>query len=184
MNIEYKILSATELSDYLIDYNVEDCYAKVDKAIEDIKYFDNGRYDPTSESFVYFCAFTEQEVVGIAKLRTGDSNSSIHGSWSNWISFVSVREGYFGHGIGKNLLLNLFEYCKKNKISVLMSGYSVRGWLHLRKYIHEYAAQFGVAIRDDAKRPMFIDWEDSEGFPQTEYDKIVESLRNTECLAV
>jgi len=173
MNVTFCMLGYDELYSRLVNYNARRPYRKLDSAIEKIKYFNPG-YEQESggAKFYYFCAFHKDTLVGVAKLKTGGTASLSNTGWENWIGYVSVRENWFGHGIGKQILRNLFNFCAERNLKVLMSGYSVRGWFHLRQAAHDISTELGVEICDNATEPTFYDWEACEGYNQAEYENI------------
>lgn len=180
MNVEYKVLNWAAMCDlFTTDHDCDDPRSKYHISKSKIKYFSMSNGECGGEKFVFFCAFINNDLVGIAKLKTEGRPSLRNPEWKNWISYVSVHEDYFGHGIGKNLVQNLFEYCKKENLSVLTSEYSVRGWFHLRKCIRSCADKLGVVILDKHTRPGFLDWKTCENFTRDEYQDIVESFNKT-----
>jgi GNAT superfamily N-acetyltransferase len=179
MNISYKTLTVDDLYELLVDYNLDDPYVKLEELSEEIKYFNlNG--EAHYEGTRFFCAYDGDDLVGVAKLFVGDRGCYAYPGWKNWISFCSVRKGYFGFGIGKRLLEELFKYAAVMGLDVLTSGYSLRGWLHLRKYVHIYTAKYGVDLNDPETKPSFLDWEKFEGFANAdEYEDVLQTaLKN------
>lgn len=172
--IHIEILTSDELHSRLVDYNLKDPYKKLDVLCEEIKYFSLQYEFRTTNVFV--CAFEEGELVGSAKLKIGGCDSSMNPGWNNWISFISVRTGYFGKGIGKLLVENLFKYASENKLSILTSGYSMRGWFHLRKHIHNFAFKYGVILNDPKIKPDFYDFETFEEFEENKYKKLIDKF--------
>ena len=174
MSFAYRTFEDSELDDYLIDYNNEDPYIKVDKCEKNIKYFNNrcGGWN----KHVYFTCIDEDngDIIGIVKLKIGGEDSCNYPGWNNWVCYISVDKNWYGYGIGRYLVDNMLQYAQVEDLKILMSGYSARGWMHLHTYIHCVADVLGVVIQDDANRPTFIDWNDYEGYTEEEYKSIVD----------
>lgn len=178
--ITIKILTDDMLRELFINYDLENPYEKIDVLCNEIKYL-NFRWDHHSVNNVFVCAFEGEELVGVAKLKTGGCDSNSHPGQNNWIGFISVRKGHFGKGIGKILVENLFKYASQNNLQILTSGYSMRGWLHLRKHVHNYAFKYGVNLNDPETKPQFYDFESYEGFEESEYMKLVDKFARISC---
>lgn len=176
MKITYEVLTIDGMYERFLDHKSKDPYKKIKELSKEIKYlhFGNESYHTSNK---FFCAFIDEELVGIAKLRLGGEDSLSQPGWNNWIGFISVRKGYFGKGIGRGLVEELFKYAGENQFSILTSGYSLRGWVHLRKHIHMFAAIYGVELNDPETRPKFLDWDMFEGFSSNEeYDEMLQKV--------
>lgn len=66
------------------------------------------------------------------------------------ISYCSTNKDYFGKGVSKRLLEELFKYFSETYPTETLnfSGYSIDGWLFLRKYILEYSKKYNVKIKE------------------------------------
>ena len=162
-----RILSQDQLYDLFVDHSKRDPYKKIDKLCKEIKYLHFDWYNHNCEN-IFVCIFYNDCLCGVSKIKTGGCDSLSYPGWNNWIAFISVREGWFGQGLGKRLVEETFKYAKEKSIKLLMSGYSVRGWHHLRPHIHECSKKYEVEILDNATAPTFIDWEKFEGYESEE----------------
>lgn len=105
-----------------------------------------GFHGGKSVEYIFFVARTDKMTVGIAKLKLGGFDSCYYPGFCNWISFVSVREGYEGLGIASNLIEMLFQHDMDH---VIASGYSTRGYHFLRKKVIAAASLAGVRLFEE-----------------------------------
>lgn len=146
-----------ELYDFLTDFNLEDPWEKVKELEGRIKYFSEimpSGYG-TGEVFYFFCLMDGEKIVGMLKLRVGENASLRYPDWKNWISFLSIDEGYRGRSCSKLLIEECMKFCKEENFDVLMSGYSKLGWERLRANFRKYADKYSVKMLDDKEQPEF-----------------------------
>jgi len=169
MNLAYRQLNSIELTQILRENN-DTC------AVSEIKFFDLLYEYEEGKVSIYFCAFNEERLVGVAKLKTGGSDSISAPGWNTFLCSVSVRDKYYGNGIGQSLLNNLLSYCAVNKLKVIVPAYSVRGWKHLRQPLYDIAKELNVEIFDQSTMPTYFEWKTCEGYNAEEYDEIKASF--------
>jgi GNAT superfamily N-acetyltransferase len=54
------------------------------------------------------------------------------------LDFISVNESYRRKGLGKNLILKIFNYCSINKMKLNNSAYTDMGKLYLEHIYEDY----------------------------------------------
>lgn len=100
----------------------------------------------TSKKYLETCrfiiAYNNDDILGICKFAYFDLNKHYA------ISYCSTNKDYFGKGIAKKLLEELFKYFSKTYPNEILnfSGYSIEGWKYLRKYILEFSKKYNVKI--------------------------------------
>jgi hypothetical protein len=101
-----------------------------------------------SENF-FFCAFSDDTLVGVAKLKTKGKDSLKYPGFYNWLSFISVKEGFKGKGISKILIDEMFSFIEKEKLDhLLISGYTEDGFNCLKAYLNEKAKEINLKFQD------------------------------------
>lgn len=101
-----------------------------------------------SESF-FFCVFNGNTLVGVAKLKTKGKDSINYSGFYNWLSFLSVKEGFKGKGISKILIDEMFSFIEKEKLDhLLISGYTEDGFNYLKAYLNKKAKEINLKFQD------------------------------------
>ena len=90
MEVSYKTLSIDDMYKMFVDYSLEEPYEKIKKLSKEIKYLNFGYESYHTDSNKFFCAFVNNDLVGVAKLKIGGCESCANPGWNNWIGFVSV----------------------------------------------------------------------------------------------
>ncbi|MBX0310751.1 MAG: GNAT family N-acetyltransferase [Sulfurihydrogenibium sp.] len=104
-----------------------------------------------SESF-FFCVFSGDTLVGVAKLKTKGKDSICYPGFYNWLSFLSVKEGFKGKGISKILIDEMFSFIEKEKLDhLLISGYTEDGFNYLKPYLNKKAKEINLKFQDSSK---------------------------------
>lgn len=117
---------------------------------EDIQYLCRNNIFPRgNQELFFFCLFIKEEVVGVLKLKTKGCESLSAPGFYNWLSFLSIKEFYHGHGYSKILLNELFKFMKINKLDhLLSSGYTESGFNRLRKNLIELSEFNNIKFKD------------------------------------
>jgi GNAT superfamily N-acetyltransferase len=154
----YMILTGEELYKYLVDYNNDDPFYMFPILKERLRFF-SGRdlvsNHNNSEEHYYYCAFNNEKIVAILKLKTGGFDSMWHKGWCNWLCYCSVDTDYKGQGISKILVEMMFKFAKEKNINILGSGYTKEGFDRLKPVLARYAKKYGVDFLDDREKPEY-----------------------------
>ena len=153
----YRIMTGQELYDWLVDYNADDPWYKFELTKDRIKYFVTNDIVPqwSNTEHYFFCAFHNDEIIGMLKLKTGGNDSICYSGYKNWICMISVDERYRAQGIASTLSDMLFNFASKQGINILTSGYSKEGFKKLKPLFARDAAKYGVDFMDDKDHPEF-----------------------------
>lgn len=143
--------------------NYQKFYNHKDIDLKDkIKYFDY--YDmsiPFSASKSYeetmrlITIYNSNDIIGVCKIAYWE------GSQNFAVSYLSVNTDYQNQGFSRILINKLFEYFAKTypNETLHMSGYSVKGWKYLRKYIVISSEIHNVTISEKAIE-YITEWSD------------------------
>lgn len=153
----YRILTGQELYNYLVDYNADDPWYNFEPTAKRIKYFVTNDIVPnwSNTEHYFFCAFHNDEIIGMLKLKTGGNDSIFYKGYKNWICMLSVDQRYRSQGIARKLSDMLFNFAQKEGINILTLGYSKDGFNYLKPIFARDAAKYGVDFMDDKDHPEF-----------------------------
>jgi GNAT superfamily N-acetyltransferase len=155
----YKVLTGTELYNYLVDYNNDDPFYKFSEIKERIKYFvsnDIVAHYGDSEHY-FFIAIEDDKIIGMLKLKTGGNDSFRYTCYKNWICSCDVDKEYQGQGIASELSKMMFEFAKEKYLNILTSGYTQQGFEKLKPMFKRYAKLYNVDFKDDKNEVEYFD---------------------------
>lgn len=185
MTIEYKIIkSHEEFTALFVPTGYDDRYEKYMSQVRiqfkhDVVYPNRLSRD---EYHMIYAIDTDNTIsgipiiVGVVELRVSGNESLMYPGWSSWISSVDVHEDYRMMGIGSKLLDTTFSHAKELNIRVLISGYTLLGFMYMKPVVEKMAKKYGVCICDDRDHVEFPDYEKYEGFDKETYTKLVDRI--------
>lgn len=135
---EAKELYRKYLKKYKWNYNLRD-------KIHYFHDFEKSNFnDNYNETCRFIIAYNDKDILGVCQVAYWSSS----GHYA--ISYCSTNKDYFGLGVSKRLLEELFKYFSETCPNEILnfSGYSVDGWKYLRKYILEYSKKYNVKIKE------------------------------------
>jgi len=157
--IEYRYLKDKELYNLYVDFNLDDPWEKFNE-IEKLKYFkvnDLFPYNSKDDSHyhIYFCAFLNDKIIGMLKLKVGGESSFRYDNWKNWVCFISILPEFQGNHISRKLIQMMYQYAKEKNLNILMSGYSEDGFNKVKKIFNEESKNYNVSLLDDRNEIEF-----------------------------
>ena len=150
-----KLLKDRELYDFLNNDDPDVATEMFKDFHRRIKYSVRVMPENDSEVFYYFCAFDNEKIVGVLKLRVGNQGSISYPNCKNWMMHLSIDLDYQGKGYSKLLIEECMKFCKENNLDILMSGYSDIGWQRIRSNFHKFAEKYSVKLIDEKEKPEF-----------------------------
>jgi hypothetical protein len=125
-----------------------------------IKYFSYGDLDPflASEYYLktlrFIVCYDNKDILGVCKFASWSSSGFS-------ISYLSTNIDHRNHGISKKILEVFFYYFSETypNETLNLTGYSILGWLCLRKYNLEFSKKYNVKIVEKAI-DYITDWSD------------------------
>jgi hypothetical protein len=169
-NIKVEVLTADEFRDlyfkiYPEQVNLNDL----------IHYFSwnnlSGMYggERHEKSIRLVTAYNDKDILGICFFAWWMSSENYA------ISYLSTNKNYFRQGISKLLLEEMFKYFSKTypEDVLTFSGYSIDGWLYLRKKILELSNKYNVEIKEKPVEYV-TDWSDKN---KNIYDKSKKEIK-------
>jgi hypothetical protein len=135
-----KILYRNILENNDYNYNLE----------KKLHYFSYNDFDTfyASDTFIKTCrfiiAYNKNDILGICKFAYFDLSDNYS------ISYLSTNNDFLSIGVSKKILDMFFKYFSKKYPNNILSfsGYSVEGWLYLRKNILTLSKKYNVKIKE------------------------------------
>jgi GNAT superfamily N-acetyltransferase len=169
MDITYTITE--NLNDVIGYYDNENYDQHINHIKDNFKYgncfFESGSI-LSPINYMFFLAIDNDMIVGVLKFKYGGHDSLGNPGFANWVCFTEVIKEYRNKGIGYELKRMLFDYCHKNNMNILSSGFTLLGHKYsLKGYIdlaHEYGVEY--CYIDCVRFPNFNNF---EGLDEAEY---------------
>jgi len=156
-NMKVEVLTADEFRDLYFEI-----YPEQVNLTDLIRYFSWNGVDSFSggdkhnDSIRLVTAYNNKDILGICFFAWWQSS----GNYA--ISYLSTNKNYFNMGISKKILEEMFKYFSKSYPDDILtfSGYSIDGWLYLRKKILELSNKYNVDIKEKGIEYV-ADWTDN-----------------------
>ena len=87
------------------------------------------------------------EVVGLAQLEKSPYKENRY-----WISFISVDPTYQGKRYASKLVEEIFNFAKRENVSLQASSYKEDGWLKLKDILKREAEKTGIEWEDEENK--------------------------------